>query len=119
MYTIIWNTFKKHADEIVAKRTGTVPIATDSNDNVSEASTTAPQLIVEETLDSDAESVHSRRGPRRPLQQQQQSQEQKKEQEINWKVKYDELHEIVIQLVEIHKDSPLYGAFKTLLGQHF
>lgn len=114
VHDIVWETYKKHGDAIVEKRSG-APVAPTNTIleqlDISSISgdSASPQLIQEEDgVDAeDAESVHSVRGPRRPL-----------TTTVQWERKYKELHQVVLQLVEAQKESPLYGALKSFLQLH-
>lgn len=131
VHDIVWSTFKKHADSILAKR-GAAPVTTAADQEEMEdlpptptiaAAAQKPMLqntilaqLEASSVIEDAESVHSVRGPRRvralaaaagPA-----------AAEVNWKAKYNELYNVVAQLVESQKESPLYGGFKALLAAH-
>jgi hypothetical protein len=118
VHSVVWQTFKQHADAILSAHESKITVAqalmtaVAPTTAVAQAPAVAPENIIEETLSEDAESVHSVRGPRRPLKPEHPTNS------IDWCTKYYELHKVVLQLVEAQKENPLVGAFVALLATH-
>ena len=112
-YRCVWDTFKTHGENILAERVRKASVVaqleeTESTNSASGA-VGAPRLVVEDTLEADAESVHSVRGPRRPLA------PAVTPVGVDWEARYKQLRIVVDAILEHHKSEPLYGALLTLL----
>jgi hypothetical protein len=98
VYDVVWSTFKKHADEIIASRNkirGAVSVL----DQLEYNNGVNPSLVIEEEIEDDAESIHSIRLPRS-------AQKPQIHTEIDWEKKYRILEEAYKNLLTDMSHSP-------------
>ena len=92
VYDVVWNTFKKHVDEIVAKRQQGGATVVDQMDARSSSSEPVPPTMV---IEEDAESVQSMHSVRLRV-----PAKNEIKYETNWEAKYRVLEQAYIQLLK-------------------